>query len=155
LDVAELPPASSTQCSMVFEHNYPGPQCVEIVFTRYNGFSLGDLFQNFSAVVHFHRPFIERKDAKRFMSTADLGSAFWGMVLVVASTNSITLRIAAPLLLSALVVVLIIAKNIRLRISPSDFPNSAFIHCGIQLTSVYFPILKSSCWWQQHPIKPL
>ncbi len=93
----------------------------------------------FSAVVHFHCPFIQRKDAKRFMSTADLGSAFWGMVLVVASTKSITLRIAAALLLSALVVVLIIAKNVRFRISSSDFPNSAFIHCGIQLHQCIFP----------------
>ncbi len=65
----------------------------------------------FSVVVHFHCPVIERKDAKRFMSTADLGSAFWGMVLVVASTNSITLRIAAALLLSAPVVVLIIERT--------------------------------------------
>ncbi|CAK9218128.1 hypothetical protein BDL97_02G131400 [Sphagnum fallax] len=44
-----------------------------------------------------------------------LGSAFWGMVLVVASTNDITLRIAAGLLIAALVVVLIIAKNWFLR----------------------------------------
>lgn len=40
-----------------------------------------------------------------------LGSSFWGMVLVVASTNYLTLRIAAGLLCAALVVVLVIAKN--------------------------------------------
>jgi hypothetical protein len=51
--------------------------------------------------------------AKRFLSTADLGSSFWGMVLVISSTNSITLRIAAALLIVSLVVVLIIAKNVR------------------------------------------
>jgi hypothetical protein len=42
----------------------------------------------------------------------DLGSSFWGMVLVVASTNNVTLRIAAGLLCAALVVVLVIAKNV-------------------------------------------
>ncbi|KAH8975763.1 hypothetical protein BDL97_01G176700 [Sphagnum fallax] len=44
-----------------------------------------------------------------------LGSSFWGMVLVISSTNSITLRIAAALLIISLVVVLIIAKNWFLR----------------------------------------
>ncbi|XP_024362210.1 uncharacterized protein [Physcomitrium patens] len=44
-----------------------------------------------------------------------LGSSFWGMVLVVASTNYLTLRIAAGLLCAALVVVLVIAKNWFLR----------------------------------------
>jgi len=44
-----------------------------------------------------------------------LGSSFWGMVLVVASTNGVTLRIAAGLLIVALVVVLVIAKNWFLR----------------------------------------
>lgn len=44
-----------------------------------------------------------------------LGSSFWGMVLVVASTNNVTLRIAAGLLCAALVVVLVIAKNWFLR----------------------------------------
>ena len=34
------------------------------------------------------------------------------MVLVVASTNGVTLRIAAGLLIVALVVVLVIAKNV-------------------------------------------
>ena len=43
---------------------------------------------------------------------ADLGSSFWGMVLIVASTNSLTLRIAAGLLCAALIVVLVIAKNV-------------------------------------------
>lgn len=42
----------------------------------------------------------------------DLGSSFWGMVLIVASTNGLTLRIAAGLLIAALVVVLVVAKNV-------------------------------------------
>jgi hypothetical protein len=61
-------------------------------------------------------------------STADLGSAFWGMVLVVASTNDITLRIAAGLLIAALVVVLIIAKNVGLEFSIPEFSNLTFIY---------------------------
>lgn len=42
----------------------------------------------------------------------DLGSSFWGMVLIVASTNNLTLRIAAALLCVALVIVLVVAKNV-------------------------------------------
>jgi hypothetical protein len=50
------------------------------------------------------------------------------MVLVVASTNDITLRIAAGLLIAALVVVLIIAKNVGLELSIPEFSNLAFIY---------------------------
>ncbi|XP_057842086.1 uncharacterized protein LOC131051530 [Cryptomeria japonica] len=44
-----------------------------------------------------------------------LGSSFWGMVLVLASTNLVTARIAAACLAVALLVVLFIAKNWLLR----------------------------------------
>lgn len=43
---------------------------------------------------------------------ADLGSSFWGMVFILASTNLITTRIAAGCFLLALVVVLFVAKNV-------------------------------------------
>ncbi|KAL0395945.1 UNVERIFIED_CONTAM: hypothetical protein Scaly_0042900 [Sesamum calycinum] len=40
-----------------------------------------------------------------------LGSSFWGMVLILASTNLLTARIAAGCLILALLIVLFIAKN--------------------------------------------
>ncbi|KAK3017089.1 hypothetical protein RJ639_007663, partial [Escallonia herrerae] len=45
----------------------------------------------------------------------DLGSSFWGMVLILASTNLLTARIAAGCLGAALLVVLFVAKNWTLR----------------------------------------
>ncbi|CAN4088832.1 unnamed protein product [Withania somnifera] len=44
-----------------------------------------------------------------------LGSAFWGMVLVLASTKLLTARIAAGCLVVTLIVVLFVAKNWTLR----------------------------------------
>lgn len=44
-----------------------------------------------------------------------LGSSFWGMILILASTNLLTARIAAGCLAVALVIVLFIAKNWTLR----------------------------------------
>ncbi|XP_028123622.1 uncharacterized protein LOC114320756 isoform X3 [Camellia sinensis] len=44
-----------------------------------------------------------------------LGSAFWGMVLILASTNLLTARIAAGCFAFALLVVLFVAKNWTLR----------------------------------------
>ncbi|KAG2664559.1 hypothetical protein I3760_16G087600 [Carya illinoinensis] len=44
-----------------------------------------------------------------------LGSSFWGMVLILASTNLLTARIAAGCFLAALLVVLFVAKNWTLR----------------------------------------
>lgn len=43
----------------------------------------------------------------------DLGSSFWGMALILASTNLLTARIAAAGLGLALFIVLFIAKNVR------------------------------------------
>lgn len=43
----------------------------------------------------------------------DLGSSFWGMAFILASTNLLTARIAAGCFIVALVVVLFIAKNVR------------------------------------------
>jgi hypothetical protein len=42
----------------------------------------------------------------------DLGSSFWGMALILASTNIMTARIAAGCFILALLVVLFIAKNV-------------------------------------------
>ncbi|XP_030535196.1 uncharacterized protein LOC115744227 isoform X1 [Rhodamnia argentea] len=44
-----------------------------------------------------------------------LGSSFWGMLFILASTNLLTARIAAGCLLVALVIVLFVAKNWTLR----------------------------------------
>ncbi|XP_059661658.1 uncharacterized protein LOC132307806 isoform X2 [Cornus florida] len=44
-----------------------------------------------------------------------LGSSFWGMVLILASTNLLTARIAAGCFAVALLVVLFVAKNWTLR----------------------------------------
>ncbi|XP_059291323.1 uncharacterized protein LOC132633267 isoform X2 [Lycium barbarum] len=44
-----------------------------------------------------------------------LGSAFWGMVLVLASTKLLTARIAAGCLVVTLIIVLFVAKNWTLR----------------------------------------
>ncbi|KHN21601.1 hypothetical protein glysoja_023453 [Glycine soja] len=41
-----------------------------------------------------------------------LGSSFWGMVLILASTNLLTARIAAGCFIAALLIVLFIAKNV-------------------------------------------
>ncbi|KAK9204052.1 hypothetical protein WN943_014309 [Citrus x changshan-huyou] len=45
----------------------------------------------------------------------DLGSSFWGMLLILASTTLLTARIAAGCLVAALLVVLLVAKNWTLR----------------------------------------
>ena len=45
----------------------------------------------------------------------DLGSSFWGMALIVASANLISARIAAGCLAVALLIVLFIAKNVRMK----------------------------------------
>ncbi|KAG8483135.1 hypothetical protein CXB51_022090 [Gossypium anomalum] len=44
-----------------------------------------------------------------------LGSSFWGMVLILASTNLLTARIAAGCFVAALLIVLCVAKNWTLR----------------------------------------
>ncbi|KAH9778729.1 hypothetical protein KPL71_007441 [Citrus sinensis] len=44
-----------------------------------------------------------------------LGSSFWGMLLILASTTLLTARIAAGCLVAALLVVLLVAKNWTLR----------------------------------------
>ncbi|KAH1236042.1 hypothetical protein GmHk_08G021348 [Glycine max] len=46
---------------------------------------------------------------------SDLGSSFWGMVLILASTNLLTARIAAGCFIVALLIVLFVAKNWTLR----------------------------------------
>lgn len=41
-----------------------------------------------------------------------LGSSFWGMVLILASTNLLTARIAAGCFIASLLVMLLVAKNV-------------------------------------------
>lgn len=48
-----------------------------------------------------------------FFCLPDLGSSFWGMALILASTHIMTARIAAGCLALALLVVLFVAKNVR------------------------------------------
>lgn len=45
---------------------------------------------------------------------SDLGSSFWGMVLILASTNLLTAKIAAGCFAFALLVVLFVAKNVSM-----------------------------------------
>lgn len=52
----------------------------------------------------------------------DLGSSFWGMVLILASTNLLTARIAAGCFLAALLVVLFVAKNVSTHETKNIFP---------------------------------
>lgn len=59
----------------------------------------------------------------------DLGSSFWGMVLVLASTNLLTARIAAGCLAVALVVVLFVAKNVSAFMSST----SLLILCNLSV----------------------
>lgn len=46
------------------------------------------------------------------LAILDLGSSFWGMVLILASTNLLAARIGAGCLVIALIIVLLIAKNV-------------------------------------------
>jgi len=54
-------------------------------------------------------------DAAVLFWIADLGSSFWGMIFILASTNLLTTRIAAGCFILALVVVLFVADNWFLR----------------------------------------
>lgn len=48
----------------------------------------------------------------------DLGSSFWGMVFILASTNLLTARIAAGCFGAALLIVLFVAKNVSFSYRP-------------------------------------
>lgn len=48
-------------------------------------------------------------------SWPDLGSSLWGMLLILASTNLLTARIAAGCFLAALIIVLFVAENVSSR----------------------------------------
>ena len=50
-----------------------------------------------------------------FVSIADLGSSFWGMVFILSSTHLLATRIAAGCFILALIIVLFVAKNWFLR----------------------------------------
>ncbi|KAJ6868523.1 hypothetical protein NC651_033564 [Populus alba x Populus x berolinensis] len=49
---------------------------------------------------------------KHVVAYTDLGSSFWGMVLILASTNLLTARIAAGCFIASLLVMLLVAQNI-------------------------------------------
>ncbi|GAB2282781.1 hypothetical protein Dimus_017316 [Dionaea muscipula] len=48
---------------------------------------------------------------------SDLGSSFWGMAMILASTNYLSAQIAAGCLAVALLLVLFIAKNVAAAVS--------------------------------------
>ncbi|KAK2986796.1 hypothetical protein RJ640_011021 [Escallonia rubra] len=66
-----------------------------------------------------------------------LGSSFWGMVLILASTNLLTARIAAGCFGAALLVVLFVAKNVRV-------DTSRTLHWSVN--SRYYDIVGSACF---------
>lgn len=49
-----------------------------------------------------------------FCGTPDLGSSFWGMVLILASTKHLATQVAAGCFIVALFVVLFLAKNVSI-----------------------------------------
>lgn len=72
------------------------------------------------------------------LPTTDLGSSFWGMALILASTNLLTARIAAGCLILSLLIVLFIAKNVRiLKHSPRDLVSYFVLWCLIYLTNSF------------------
>lgn len=69
----------------------------------------------------------------------DLGSSFWGMALILASTNLLTAKIAAGCFIAALIVVLFLAKNVRLIIDGEVLYQ--YIKANFVLTSLPFHVL--------------
>ncbi|KAG8485392.1 hypothetical protein CXB51_021350 [Gossypium anomalum] len=81
-----------------------------------------------------------------------LGSSFWGMALILASTNLLTARIAAGCFLLALVVVLFYAKNWTLRgLSIGEYPYnlvallSYFLYRSQRTISFYHLFREKKC----------
>lgn len=62
--------------------------------------------------IAMHTPKEVRLNFIILLAILDLGSSFWGMVLILASTNLLAARISAGCLAAALIVVLLIAKNV-------------------------------------------
>nr|BAD17626.1 unknown protein [Oryza sativa Japonica Group]BAD17634.1 unknown protein [Oryza sativa Japonica Group] len=67
-----------------------------------------------------------------------LGSSFWGMVFILASTNLLTTRIAAGCFILALIVVLFVAKNWFLRWLCIGVMNSLFSVYGASSRLSFF-----------------
>ncbi|KAL5174639.1 hypothetical protein HKD37_08G021029 [Glycine soja] len=77
---------------------------------------------------------------------SDLGSSFWGMVLILASTNLLTARIAAGCFIVALLIVLFVAKNV--------VDSSGTLHCWIMDVDVSgFIIFHGVIWILQETTK--
>jgi hypothetical protein len=55
--------------------------------------------------------------------TTDIGSSFWGMVLIIMSPNHVTVYIAAGALILSLIVVLFVAKNVSFKLETSTLFN--------------------------------
>ncbi|GJY75020.1 hypothetical protein Tco_0479451 [Tanacetum coccineum] len=66
-----------------------------------------------------------------------LGSSFWGMVLILASTNLIAARVAAGCLAAALIIVLFVAKNWTLRWLCAGFITVLAIVWALQETTKF------------------
>lgn len=66
-----------------------------------------------SLVLYNFKPFyFVLRDVLLFVYPPDLGSSFWGMVLILASTNVLAAKIAAGCLGVALLIVLFVAQNV-------------------------------------------
>ncbi|KAG7023301.1 hypothetical protein SDJN02_14326, partial [Cucurbita argyrosperma subsp. argyrosperma] len=79
--------------------------------------------------------------------TRDIGSSFWGMLLILASTNLLTSRIAAGCFLVSLLVVLCVAKNLNLLtdifVSFTTICSGHFVDYA--LDSSFFLVSSGSC----------
>ncbi|XP_048443670.1 uncharacterized protein LOC103950639 isoform X1 [Pyrus x bretschneideri] len=69
----------------------------------------------FSVGLHIASDLVVTLIIFRFCVTPDLGSSFWGMVLILASTKHLTTQIAAGCFVVALIIVFFLAKNWTLR----------------------------------------
>lgn len=72
-----------------------------------------------------------------YVALPDLGSSFWGMLLILASTNLLTARIAAGCFLAALFITLFIAKNVSTVISQKKIVSTD--------EHVFYLIMKITC----------
>lgn len=82
----------------------------------------------------------------------DLGSSFWGMAMILASTNLLTARIAAGCLGLALLVVLFIAKNVRKKWARNK---STLHYFSLSVSIDEFQILTSLLYFWQWTLRGL
>ncbi|CAA0829163.1 Unknown protein, partial [Striga hermonthica] len=73
-----------------------------------------------------------------------LGSSFWGMTLILASTNLLTARIAAGCLILSLLIILFIAKNLfywRKKLLLQIHYNNHFMFCVLSGFIVFIGVI--------------